>query len=92
MTLAMFRFIGFILVLPIGLFFQTAGPGRLQISSKPQSATITVNGKTLTQVTNTTLVVAPGKYSVVITGGPGNLNCTRNVQVSTGQTTAVNCP
>jgi hypothetical protein len=78
--------------LPVGFLFQMAGPGRLQVSSTPQKANITVNGKTLSQLTDTTLVVAPGNYRVVITGTSANLNCTDDVQVSTGQTVKVSCP
>ncbi len=92
MTLQALRFVLYIvLILPPG-FFQMATPGRLQITSTPTGANITINGKAVDQVTNTTLVVSPGPYNVLVTGGPGNLNCQKNVQVVSGKTTVVNCP
>ena len=92
MTLQALRFVLYIvLILPPG-FFQMATPGRLQITSTPTGANITINGKAAEQVTNTTLVVSPGPYTVQVTGGPGNLNCQKTVQVFSGRTAVVNCP
>ena len=67
--------------------------GRLYITSTPPGASITINGKPRPEQTNVTLVVSPGNYKVLISGGPGNLDCpAQDVSVRTGQTVTVACP
>jgi PEGA domain len=69
-----------------------AQPGRLVINSTPAGALITVNGKGMKERTNATYVVPPGKYTVAVSGGEGNLKCAaKEVNVSAGQETKVNC-
>lgn len=82
-----------IFLLPPGLFLQTPpSPGWISITSTPPHAYIAINGKPLSAPTNATVVVSPGNYTVVITGGPGNLNCKESVTVKSGQTASVTCP
>jgi hypothetical protein len=70
----------------------TPALGRLHITSMPTGASITINGKLRPELTNVTLVVNPGKYTVSVTDG-SKLNCrSKTVQVSKGQTVEVTCP
>ena len=69
----------------------TPALGRLRITSMPRGANITINGRMRPELTDVTLVVAPGQYAVSISGGPGKLNCSKRVQVSRGQTVEVTC-
>ncbi len=70
----------------------TPALGRLHITSMPAGANIVINDNRRPELTNVTLVVSPGKYAVLVTGGPGKLNCSKTVQVSRGQTVDVACP
>jgi hypothetical protein len=67
--------------------------GRLEITSTPPGASITINNQSRPERTNVSLVVSPGNYTVSITGGPGNLNCQpQAVSVQGGKTVRVTCP
>jgi hypothetical protein len=80
-----------IILCPPVLPFQAPSLGRLVIASDPPNATITINGKVMTQQTEATFVVGPGTYSVVVRGGPGNLSCAKDVLISAGQSVKVIC-
>jgi hypothetical protein len=87
-----------VLLLPPGLFFQTAPqPGLLKVTSNPAGASVTIstidnNNKPVQATTNVTLVVTPGKYKVTARSGSKVLNCSPAIAtVSPGQTTAVDC-
>jgi PEGA domain len=64
-----------------------ARPGKLEISSTTKGLKISINGKPRPEVTPVTLVVSPGAYTVKV----GDCN-DQPVQVSSGETTPVNCP
>src|SRR5215467_13797185 len=66
--------------------------GKLQITSTPQGAGITLDGQTMNQKTNATFVVQAGKHVVSVNGGPGALSClNQTVWVSADATTPVDC-
>ena len=67
-------------------------PGRLVIKSNPKGANIKIDGQSVNQLTDATFVVPPGKHKVEVSGGPGNVKCETEVQVSSGQPSPVNCP
>jgi len=80
---------------PLAVSSQMTPPalGRLHITSTPQGANITINDNPRPELTNVTLVVAPGQYRVAVSGGPGGLNCPgREFTVSAGRTVEVTCP
>jgi hypothetical protein len=67
-------------------------PGKLQIDSNPNGANITINGKVIDQKTPVSLVVAPGEYTVTISGKSGAPNCQPNTfKVNSGDTTECYC-
>jgi hypothetical protein len=71
---------------------QSPGLARLAINSKPPGASITVNGKAMNQPTDATFVVGPGKYTVAVSGGQGNLNCApKEFAIAAGQVKTVTC-
>jgi hypothetical protein len=71
---------------------QSPGLGRLAINSKPPGASIAVNGKAMNQATDATFVVGAGKYTVAVSGGPGNLNCApKEFAIVAGQMKTVTC-
>jgi hypothetical protein len=58
-------------------------PCALVISSTPPGADISVNGIAQGVKTNGEIIVTPGTYSVQVSGGPGNLQCSfDNVSVA----------
>jgi hypothetical protein len=60
----------------IAVFPSPGQPGRLVINSTPeQGATITINGKVVRQLTNTTFVVPPRNYKLSVTSRNGSINC-----------------
>jgi hypothetical protein len=63
-----------------------AQPGKLQISSATPGLKISINGKERPEVTPVVLIVSPGTYSLVV--GPCQFP---SVQISSGETKAVNC-
>jgi hypothetical protein len=63
--------------------------GKLHITSNPPGAHITINNVPRSEVTNVTLVVSPGVYTVSITGN--HLSCSQQCKVSSGQTFEVSC-
>jgi hypothetical protein len=68
-------------------------PARLVIKSNPEGATITIDGKTMSQKTNATFVVSPGTHYVSINSAGGNPTCPkRDYVVEPGQTLEVHCP
>lgn len=80
----------FALLLPSAISSQMPPSlGRLHITSVPTGAHITINQTPRNEVTNVTLVVSPGVYTVSITGK--NLSCSQQCQVSSGQTYEVSC-
>ena len=81
------------LLFPLALSSQTpAEPGRLNITSTPDGANITINGKSMDHQTDAVYSVAPGQHKVSVAGGAGNLNCPEiTVQVSSGRETKVHC-
>jgi hypothetical protein len=84
-----------ILLLAGAAWSQTPQPpvGKLEITSTPPGATVTIRDQPKTYQTNVTLVVSPGNYKVSITGGPGNLNCQPpEVYVQGGKTVTITCP
>jgi hypothetical protein len=66
-------------------------PGKLVISSDPVHATITINGNKVTQVTNATFMVSPGRYAIVVASQDGRLRCNGTLSVSAGQTATGSC-
>lgn len=69
-----------------------AALGKLHITSIPPRAQITINGNKRNELTDVTLAVYPGKYTVSVTGGPGNLSCPdKTVDVLSGQQAEFNC-
>jgi hypothetical protein len=75
-----------LLVIPGTAPQMPAQPGKLEISSTTPGLKISLNGKQRPEVTPVVLVVSPGTYSVVV--GPCQFP---SVQVSSGETKAVNC-
>jgi len=79
---------------PAALFLQAPGfnGGKLEIKSIPEGANISINGRSIQQLTDVTFVVSPATYKVAVTGGPGHLNCPATpVTVTTGGVAAVTC-
>ena len=77
---------------PSAMLLQSPVFGRLIVASEPTGAKIIIDGNMQQQVTNFTYVVGPGTYTVAVTGGPGNLNCSgRNVTVSANAAVTVTC-
>jgi hypothetical protein len=69
-----------------------APPGRLQITSTPVGATITINGQSLSNKTPVTIVVSAGAYEVTVRSADGQTNCDqKNVSVTSNETVAVDC-
>lgn len=67
-------------------------PGRLVITSEPPGATVTINGKQVSQHTNATFLVSPGSYTVSVASPDGRLSCpATTLSVSSGQTTTGDC-
>lgn len=67
-------------------------PGKLVILSEPQGATVTINGKQVSQPTNATFLVSPGGYTVSVASPDGKLSCpATTLSVSSGQTTTADC-
>jgi hypothetical protein len=66
-------------------------PGKLLISSEPAGATITINGNKVSQHTNATFLVSPGRYAIVVTSQDGRLKCSGALSVSAGQTAGATC-
>lgn len=64
-----------------------APPGRLHITSTPDRQPIKVNGATRQEVTDVTLVVSAGKYTIQVgTCQP------QDISVSSGETKEIHCP
>ena len=66
-------------------------PGKLAISSEPPGATVSINGKVMSQHTNATFLVSPGTYAIVVTSQDGRLKCTGSLSVTSGQTASADC-
>ena len=79
-------------------------PARLIISSEPSGASVYINKRKMSQLTNLTFVVSPGRYTIEVVGG--NFSCAgapsgssaaqnqkaaRTVAVSAGQTISLDC-
>jgi hypothetical protein len=76
-----------LLTTPASALQMPARPGKLHISSSPPGAKITINHTERSEVTDVTLIVSPGTYSVLVG------NCSeKSVQVSSGETKEVSCP
>lgn len=89
-----FRGVFWVLLPAAGLWSQTPPqPGKLTITSTPKGAAIVIDGKKMPQPTDATFVVSPGTYRVSVADATGNLkNCpTRNVAVSSGSQTVLDC-
>lgn len=77
---------------PVSSLQAPAQAGRLRISSTPPGANITIDGQSMSQRTDSTFVVSPGKHKVSLTGGPGNLSCQdKDVDVPSGQQVEIHC-
>jgi len=88
-----FRICLFSLLLSSAMSSQMPAPlGKLHITSIPAGAIITINGMKRNELTDVTLAVYPARYTVSVTGGPGNLNCLdKAVDVRSGQQAEVKC-
>jgi len=65
---------------------------QLIILSKPVGAEVTINRRKMTQPTNATFVMPPGKYVVSVVGAGGALECADTTFTLTpGQTLTVTC-
>jgi PEGA domain len=82
-----------ILFLPAALHPQMPPqPGKLEILSDPPSATVTINGHRMAQLTNATFLVSPGVYSVSVASTDGKLRCASTpMSVNAGQTVVHKC-
>ena len=82
--------------LAAALSAQMPRAGTLKINSEPAGARIFINGKLVPRaVTNTSIVVSPGTYTVTIdrpANSPPALHCEQKVTVQAGQSTTVQCP
>jgi hypothetical protein len=77
------------LLLPQPSASQMPAPlGRLHITSKPDHATITINGTPRKETTNVTLAVVPNTYTIVIGTCPEK---PVTVTVASGETKEVYC-
>jgi PEGA domain len=66
--------------------------GTLEIKSEPTGASVTIDGTRVTALTNTSLVVAPGKYTVSVGDKGGNPNCApQSVTVRSNETKVMLC-
>ena len=84
-------FVLWFLVLPGALSSQMPQPlGRLNITSNPEGADISIDGKS-GWTTPVTLVVAPISYVVQVTG-PGPVTCKLSCTVKPGETVQAKCP
>lgn len=67
-------------------------PGQLRITSTPSGAQVTVNGTSITQKTPVTLSVAPGTYTITVTGVSGQSTCSElTFVVPAGGLVATDC-
>src|ERR1700722_936254 len=66
--------------------------GKLVIASDPAGAVVTINGEAVSQHTNATFVVSPGKYVVSVASPDGSMKCPEiTLQVGGGQTITRSC-
>jgi|ERR1017187_2093180 hypothetical protein len=81
------------LLCPVAGWSQTPPrPGRLHVTSTPDGAVITVDGKPMNQRTPTVLVVAPGTYTVSVAGQAGKSTCREAAfAVASGAIVEVDC-
>jgi hypothetical protein len=69
-----------------------AQPGRLNITSTPAGAQITINGEFMSQRTPANFVVAPGNYTVSTVGQPGKSACqSQTFSVPTSTAVGIEC-
>jgi hypothetical protein len=67
-------------------------PGKLSVTSTPEGAKVTVNGKPTNRNTPAILVVTPGSYNVSVAGVPGRSTCQESTfTVSAGEALHVDC-
>jgi hypothetical protein len=81
------------LVFPALLHPQMA-PGRLQVSSEPPGAIVTIDNRQMPRPTDATYVVFPGNHTVSVTGKDQTgkaIKCTASLNISSGVTKSVNC-
>jgi hypothetical protein len=78
----------YLLVFPALLHPQMA-PGRLQVSSEPPGAIVTIDNRQMPRPTDATYVVFPGNHTVSVTGKA--IKCTASLTISSGVTKSVNC-
>jgi mannose-6-phosphate isomerase-like protein (cupin superfamily) len=72
--------------------FQSPGQlCKLNITSTPAGAKISVNGRDTNQKTDTAFVVSPGTYTITVSGD-GKVDCeNKAVQINAGQSITVHC-
>jgi hypothetical protein len=80
-----------VLLWTVSLCPQMPSLGRLVISSEPAGATVTINGRQQSQLTNATFVVSAGKYTVSVASADRRLKCSDTLIVSVGQVVKRNC-
>jgi len=71
-----------------------AAPGRLQVTSEPPGATVTLDNKQMPRRTDSTFVVFPGNHMVAVTGKDKTgqtMRCTASLNISSGVTKSVHC-
>jgi hypothetical protein len=81
-----------VLLWTASLWPQMPSLGRLVISSEPAGATVTINGRQQSQLTNATFVVSAGNYTVSVVSADGKLKCGAiPLTVPVGQVVRRNC-
>lgn len=76
-----------LLIVPAGSWQMPARPGKLHLTSSPRGQVIIIDKVQRTEVTDVTLVLSPGRYTVKV----GNCE-PQDVSISSGETKEVHCP
>jgi hypothetical protein len=66
--------------------------GWISVISTPPGANITIDGQKVGQPANATFALSPGRHTVLISGGAGNLHCLVTIAVESGRTKEIQCP
>jgi hypothetical protein len=67
-------------------------PGKLEIKSQPTGAQVVIGGKLIRQVTDATLIISPGSYSVAVGRAGGSPYCAATaVTIRSNETKVLVC-